>query len=76
MWAVAPAHPDRAIAYLCLLVQSHREASNRKLKQDQIHLHPWAEDLPTLRQQILRFCQPFEAGSTELLSCVGLHLPY
>jgi transposase len=48
----------------------------RKLKQDQIHLHPWAEDLPTLRQQILRFFQPFEAGSAELLSCVGLHLPY
>ena len=48
----------------------------RKLKQDQIHLHPWAEDLPTLRQQVLSFFQPFAAGSAELLSSVGLHLPY
>jgi len=48
----------------------------RKLKQDQLHLHPWAEYLPTLRQQILSFFQPFETGSQELLSSVGLHLPY
>jgi transposase len=48
----------------------------RKLKQDQLHLHPWAHDLPTLRQQILRFFEPFETGSLELLSSVGLHLPY
>ncbi len=48
----------------------------RKLKQDQLHLHPWAEDLSTLREQILTFFQPFETGSLQLLSSVGLHLPY
>ncbi len=48
----------------------------RKLKQDQLHLHPWADDLPTLRQQILSFFRQFETGSQELLSYVGLHLSY
>src|SRR5712691_4243224 len=44
----------------------------RKLKQDHLHLHPWAEDLSTLRQHILSFFQQFETGSPELLSSVGL----
>jgi hypothetical protein len=48
----------------------------RKLKQDQLHLHPWAQDLPTLREQVLQFFQPFETGAPELLRSVGLHLPY
>ncbi len=48
----------------------------RKLKQDQLHLHPWAQDLSTLRQRILDFFQPLAAGSAQLLSSVGLRLPY
>jgi hypothetical protein len=48
----------------------------RKLKQELFHLHPWADDLPTLRQHILDFFKPFEGGSQELLHSVGLHFPY
>ncbi|HEU5378837.1 MAG TPA: IS630 family transposase [Ktedonobacteraceae bacterium] len=48
----------------------------RKLKQDLFHLHPWADDLSTLRQHLLNFFQPFEVGSQDLLHYVGLHLPY
>ena len=45
------------------------------LKQDQRHRHPWANDLPTLPQQVLRFFQQCERGSQELLSAVGLPFP-
>ncbi len=37
-----------------------------QLKQDQLHLHPWANDLPTLLQQVLRFFKQFEIGSQEI----------
>lgn len=47
----------------------------RKLKQDVLHLHRWAENLETLRERVLDFFKPFACGSTELLQAVGLHIP-
>lgn len=48
----------------------------RKLKQEQLHLHRCADDLPTLRQRVSTFLQRYEQGSDELLHYVGLHVPY
>lgn len=47
----------------------------RKLKQDVLHLHRWADNLETLRERVLDFFKPFACGSTELLQAVGLHIP-
>jgi hypothetical protein len=44
----------------------------RKLRQDHLHLHPWADDLPTLRQQVRDFLAQFAHGSDSLLRYVGL----
>ena len=44
----------------------------RKLRQDHLHLHPWADDLATLRQQVLTFLAQFASGSADLLRYVGL----
>jgi DDE superfamily endonuclease len=44
----------------------------RWLKQDVLHLHRWANDLPELRRQVLAFFAQFAAGSEALLRYVGL----
>lgn len=44
----------------------------RKLRQDVTHLHPWANDLPRLRQELQRFLDQFAAGSETLLRYVGI----
>jgi hypothetical protein len=44
----------------------------RKLKQDILHLHRQADDLPTLRARVLAFLHQFASGSTDLLHYVGL----
>lgn len=44
----------------------------RKLRQDHLHLHPCADDLPTLRQRVLTFLDQFAHGSEILLRSVGL----
>ena len=47
----------------------------RKLRQDVTHLHPWADDLVTLRAQVDRFLDQFAEGSPDLLRYVGLGVP-
>lgn len=47
----------------------------RKLKQDVLHLHPWADDLQVLRQQVALFLEQFAHGSPDLLRYVGLLIP-
>ncbi len=47
----------------------------RKLKQDVLHLHRWAESLETLRERVLAFLKQFAYGSIELLQAVGLCIP-
>jgi DDE superfamily endonuclease len=47
----------------------------RWLYQDVLHLHRWADDLATLRQQIDAFLTTFAHGSQELLRYVGLEVP-
>lgn len=44
----------------------------RWLRQDVLHLHRLARDLPALRAQVLAFLDQFAAGSAELLRYVGL----
>jgi hypothetical protein len=44
----------------------------RKLRQDVTHLHPWANDLETLRTEIDAFLSQFADGSAVLLRYVGL----
>lgn len=44
----------------------------RKLKQDVLHLHRWADDLATLRERVLDFLKQFACDSAELLQAVGL----
>ncbi len=46
----------------------------RWLKQQVIHLHPWAEDLAPLREKVRQFLDQFQTGSPELLRYVGLAL--
>ena len=48
----------------------------RKLKQERLHVHPWADDPPAWRAQINAFFQQCATGSPDLLQYVGLHLPY
>lgn len=43
----------------------------RKLKQDLLHLHPWADDLLLLRDKIDTFLRQFAQGSLDLLRYVG-----
>ena len=47
----------------------------RLLYQQVLHLHPWADDLPTLRQEVLACLAPFAHGSADLLRYVGLLIP-
>lgn len=44
----------------------------RWLKQDVLHVHPWADDLETLRQHVSAFMDRFSAPSEALLHYVGL----
>jgi transposase len=44
----------------------------RWLKQDVLHLHRLAQDLPALRQEVTDFLDQFQHGSTDLLHYVGL----
>lgn len=47
----------------------------RKLQQEEIHLHQWADDLEQLRERIDRFLNQYAGGSTDLLRYVGLGIP-
>ena len=47
----------------------------RWLKQDVLHLHRLADDLPALRARVLAFLDRFQDGSTDLLRYVGLLPP-
>jgi hypothetical protein len=47
----------------------------RKLKQEVLHLHPWADDLSELQHQVALFLDQFALGSPELLRYVGLLVP-
>lgn len=47
----------------------------RWLKQDVLHLHRQADDLPALRALVLDFLRRFACGSHDLLHYVGLPLP-
>jgi hypothetical protein len=47
----------------------------RKLRQDVTHHHPWADDLPKLREEVERFLGQFAHGSPDLLRYVGIGLP-
>jgi transposase len=44
----------------------------RKMRQEKLHMHWLAEDLPTLRSCIDAFLDQYETGSQELLRYVGL----
>jgi transposase len=44
----------------------------RKLKQEVLHLHRSAENIPALRALVLDFLARFQGGSTDLLRYVGL----
>jgi hypothetical protein len=47
----------------------------RKLKQEVLHLHPWAADLVELRRQVLAFFASCADESHDLLRYVGLLVP-
>jgi transposase len=47
----------------------------RKLKQDVLHLHRLADDLPALRARVLAFLASFDRPAPDLLRYVGLGLP-
>jgi len=47
----------------------------RWLKQDVLHLHRLADDLPALRARVLAFLARFQDGSLDLLRYVGLPVP-
>ena len=44
----------------------------RWLRQDVLHMHPWAADWPRLQQAVHAFLDQFAAGSQALLRYVGL----
>jgi hypothetical protein len=44
-------------------------------RQEVLHLHPWADCLPTLRREFLAFLAQFADGSQALLRYVGLLSP-
>jgi hypothetical protein len=79
-WPTEPSPRARQVKLPIQLVPLPTYASNtnpiekrwRWLKQDLLHLHPWADDLPELRRQVLAFFEQFAAGSEELLHYVGL----
>ena len=47
----------------------------RKGKQEVLHLHRWAGQLPVLREEFLRFLAQYALGSLDLLRYVGLPIP-
>jgi hypothetical protein len=47
----------------------------RWLRQEVLHLHPFADDWPGLKQRVGQFLDQFAHGSTELLRYVGLTNP-
>jgi hypothetical protein len=47
----------------------------RKGKQEVLHLHRWAGQLPVLREEFLRFLAQYALGSFDLLRYVGLPVP-
>lgn len=47
----------------------------RWLKQQVLHLHRWADDLPTLRARVDAFLARFANGSDDLLRYTGLLVP-
>jgi hypothetical protein len=47
----------------------------RKLRQELTHHHPYADNLPQLRDELDRFLNQFAHGSPQLLRYVGLALP-
>jgi hypothetical protein len=47
----------------------------RKGKQEVLHLHRWATQLPVLREEFLRFLAQYALGSLDLLRYVGLPIP-
>lgn len=47
----------------------------RWLKQEVLHVHPWADDLAALRAAIDRFLNQFHEPSEQLLRYVGLPVP-
>jgi len=48
----------------------------RWLKQEVLHLHPYADNLPALRARIAAWLDRFQDGSDELLRYVGLRAPH
>jgi transposase len=54
---------------------NHIEKLWRWLKQEVLHLHRHADDLPTLRNLVLEFLDRFRGDSPDLLRYVGLSLP-
>lgn len=44
----------------------------RKLKQDVVHMHPWAEEWQRFKDEVRNFFRPFEQPNQELLRYVGL----
>jgi hypothetical protein len=48
----------------------------RWLRQDRLHLHPWANDLEALQGAVDHFLIQFAFGSTDLLRYVGLLVPH
>ena len=48
----------------------------RWLRQDVLHLHPWADDLARLRDEVRAFLDQFVRGSDDLLRYVGLLVPH
>lgn len=47
----------------------------RKLKQELIHMHRYADRISELKEMICRFLDQFDQGSMELLRYVGLFIP-
>ncbi|HET8524033.1 MAG TPA: transposase, partial [Thermomicrobiales bacterium] len=47
----------------------------RWLRQEVGHLHPWADDLPALRDALDAFLARFAHGSPDLLRYTGLWIP-
>lgn len=82
-WPTEPSPRARRLSLPIQLVPMPTYASEtnpieklwRWLKQDVLHLHPWADDLATLRQAVRAFFDQFAHGSDELLRYVGLLVP-
>jgi hypothetical protein len=47
----------------------------RLLRQEVLHLHRYADNWPTLKQQVWAFLDQFQYGSTDLLRYIGLSNP-